>query len=171
MKLRTVTTLSLLAALSVCGLSDAALAKKKTTKQDNNDAAAVLAKRGDCKTELSWMKQSGQEGLLHCKGPITVYCPSDAAYGKMAKERQAEILNDKNKLSRTMKYHVAKGKVMAADIKEKDAVPTMVGEFLMTNVRDGKPTVDGCLFAEYDIPCSNGVIHILDEVPVPERGK
>ena len=147
-----------------------AMAKESTAKKASNDAASVMQQKG-CKTELEWMKQAGTSHLLHSKGPITVFCPTEAAYGKLSKERKADIVRDPKKLQAMMKYHVAKRKIASSDIQPKGVVFTEVGECLMTNVKDGKPEVDGCLFTEMDIPCSNGVIHLIDEVPLPERGR
>lgn len=169
MQMKRIVLVSLVMSL---GLSSTGLALAKHTqhKKASNDAAAVLQKKG-CKTELEWMHKAGTTHLLHAKGPITVFCPTEAAYGKLSKERKAELSGDPKRLQAIMKYHVAKKKVASTDIQPKGSIPTEVGEVLMTNVKDGKPEVDGCLFTEWDIPCSNGVIHLIDEVPLPERGR
>ncbi len=137
-------------------------------KRKGNDAGAVLHKRGDCTTELQIMKEGGLCGTACGKGPVTLFVPTDAAYAKLGKERLEEAKKDPKKLAQ---YHIVKKKVMASDIPAGGSLPTAMGEFLMTNVNDGKAQVDGCLIVEQDIPCSNGVIHIIDEVPIPERGK
>lgn len=142
----------------------------RACKMKCNDAMTVLQKKG-CKTELAWMHKAGTAHLLHGKGPITVFAPTDVAYSKLGKGRIDELTADPKKLANTMKYHIVNRKVKSTDIPEKGSIVTSMGEFLMTNVKDGKPTVDGCLFVETDIPCTNGVVHLIDEVPVPERGK
>jgi uncharacterized surface protein with fasciclin (FAS1) repeats len=150
-----------------CGMKKCS---SKKCKMKCNDAMSVLEKKG-CKNELAWMKKAGVSHMLNSKGPITVFAPTDAAYAKLGKARVDELTADPKKLAHTMKYHIANRKIKSSDIQEKGAILTSMGEFLMTNVKDGKPTVDGCLFTEWDIPCTNGVIHLIDEVPVPERGK
>lgn len=150
-----------------CGMKKCS---EKACKMKCNDAMSVLEKKG-CKTELEWMKKTGVSHMLHGKGPITVFAPTEAAYSKLGKGRIEELTKDPKKLANTMKYHIVNRKVKSGDIQEKGAILTSMGEFLMTNVKDGKPTVDGCLFTEWDIPCTNGVVHLIDEVPVPERGK
>lgn len=133
-----------------------------------NSACSVLWKKGNCKTELELMKKGGMCEVMNGKGPITVFCPTDAAYGKLGKERVAEISKDPKALA---SYHILPKKMTASEIKAGGSVVTKQGEHLMTNVKDGKPEVDGCLIIEEDIPCSNGIIHIIDDVPIPERGK
>ncbi|MBX9690064.1 MAG: fasciclin domain-containing protein [Candidatus Obscuribacterales bacterium] len=189
MRIRTIGILSLMAAFSLFVGTDAAEAKSgkkhcstnhcsKSKKHcckaehccthNHNSACSVLWKRGDCKTELEMMKAGGLCGTMSGKGPITVFCPTDAAYAKLGKARLEDLKKDPKKLAG---YHILPKKLMAADIQAASSVVTKEGESLMTNVKDGKAEVDGCLIIEQDIPCSNGVIHILDQVPVPERGK
>jgi uncharacterized surface protein with fasciclin (FAS1) repeats len=47
----------------------------------------------------------------------------------------------------------------------------MEGDDVMLNSKDGKLIVDGALVTKPDIKCSNGVIHVIDTVLLPERGK
>ena len=137
-------------------------------KRKSNDAGAVMHKRGNFTTELEMMKAGGQCHVVCGKGPVTIFAPTDAAYKKLGQARLDALKKDPKKLAQ---YHIVNKKVMAGDIKPASSVQTAEGEHLMTNVKDGKASVDGCLIIEQDIPVSNGVLHILDEVPIPERGK
>jgi uncharacterized surface protein with fasciclin (FAS1) repeats len=194
MRIRTIGVVSLIAAFALFVGADAAQAKtgkkhsgkthcstKKCTekscdlsscaKKGCKHAGSVIYKKGNCKTELDLMNKAGICNRLCGKGPITIFCPTDAAYGKLGKARLDDIKKDPKKLSAMMKYHILNKKLMAADIQAKGAVTTSEGESLMTNVKDGKAEVDGCLIIEQDIPCANGVVHIIDDVPIPERGR
>ncbi len=190
MRIRTIGVLSLLAAVSLFIGVDSAEAKGKKhhssrahcvnkkqhcCKQDvccsGKDVCSVLSKKDNCKTETELMKKAGMCNVLHGKGPITIFAPTDAAYSKLGKARLDDLSGDPKKLSSLMKYHVLNRKVMAGDIQAKGSLVTSEGESLMTNTKDGKAEVDGCIVVEQDIPCSNGVIHLVDFVPVPERGR
>lgn len=142
--------------------------KSRCCKSKSNSACAVLMKKGNCTTELEMMKSGQMCATMNGKGPITVFCPTDQAYAKLGKEKVEALKKDPKSLA---SYHVVGKKVMAADIKAGGSLPTKQGEHLMTNTKDGKAQVDGCLIIEEDIPCANGIIHIIDEVPIPERGK
>jgi uncharacterized surface protein with fasciclin (FAS1) repeats len=195
MRIRTIGVVSLVAALALMTGTDAAQAKstkkhpgkghcsihKKSqekccdlslcAKRGCKHAGSVIFTKGNCKTELELMKKAGMCKVLCGKGPITVFCPTDTAYSKLGKARLDDIKNDPKKLTALVKYHIVNKKLMAADIQPKGSVYTCEGEALMTNVNNGKAEVDGCLLIESDIPCANGVIHLIDDVPVPERGK
>ena len=67
-------------------------------------------------------------------------------------------------------YHVVSGKVMAADIvKTNGATPNTVnGLPLDIVVRGGKVYVNGINVVTADVQASNGVIHIIDAVILPQ---
>ena len=183
MRIRSIGVVSMIAALALIGGADAAQAKSgrhahckagkhvchsKHCCKAGNSAAAVLSKKGNFKTELAMAKDAGLCNSLCGKGSYTWFAPTDEAYAKLGKAKLEDLKKNPKKL---VQYHMVNHKVMAGDLKAPGSLVTLEGESLMSNVNNGKGEVDGCLIIEQDIPCANGVIHILDEVPVPERGK
>lgn len=73
----------------------------------------------------------------------------------------------KAKLAGILTYHVVAAKVMAADVKT-GKVKTVQGTELDIMVKDGSVTFDGAKVVKTDIVGSNGVIHIIDSVVLPE---
>ena len=63
-------------------------------------------------------------------------------------------------------YHVVAGKVMAADVKTMKA-KTVNGKELNVNVANGTVTINGAKVLKTDVPASNGVIHVIDTVIIP----
>ena len=90
---------------------------------------------------------------------------------KMTKENREGLLNDKKRLAEVLKYHVVKGKYSAADLASRRALKTLQGEDLMIDNKDGTVVVDGCIVTKADVAADNGVIHVIDAVAIPERGK
>ena len=129
----------------------------------------VAAKAGTFKELLSQLEAAGLVGVLKGPGPFTVFAPNDTAF---AHSRSLDKLSgDKTKLANVLKYHVVKGKYSAEDLASKRSLTTLEGESLMINAKDGKVIVDGALVVEPDVKASNGVIHVIDAVLIPERGK
>ncbi|HEY9683779.1 MAG TPA: fasciclin domain-containing protein [Oculatellaceae cyanobacterium] len=124
---------------------------------------------GSFKTLVSNLKAAGLTKTLEGKGPFTVFAPDDAAFAKLPKNNN--LSGDKDKLAKTLKYHVVAKKLMASDLTAMRSVPTLEGESLMLNSKDGKEIVDGAMVTKADIVCNNGVIHVIDTVLSPERGK
>ncbi|CAN5376234.1 hypothetical protein BH10CYA1_BH10CYA1_20610 [soil metagenome] len=129
----------------------------------------VAAKAGTFKELLCQLEAAGLVGVLKGPGPFTVFAPNDTAF---AHSRSLDKLSgDQTKLANVLKYHVVKGKYSAEDLASKRSLTTLEGESLMINAKDGKVVVDGALVVEADVKASNGVIHVIDAVLIPERGK
>lgn len=137
----------------------------------HNDLASVAARTPELKTTTEAYKKAGMVGALRAGGQRTVFMPSDAGWGKMAKENREGLMNDPKKLQEVLKYHHLKGKQEAAELLNKRSAVTLQGESLMLDNKDGTLIVDGCVTTTPDVKASNGVIHIIDYIPIPERGK
>jgi len=74
---------------------------------------------------------------------------------------------NKDQLIAVLTYHVIPGKVMSGDIAGKSLeVETVQGSMVKVNATDGV-MVDGATVVAADIETSNGVIHVIDQVILP----
>ncbi|MEZ4487598.1 MAG: fasciclin domain-containing protein [Cyanobacteriota/Melainabacteria group bacterium] len=154
---------------------EAAVAKsrKKKARAKSNNIVRVAQKDGSYTTLIEAINKAGLAGTLASGGPFTVFAPSDAAFAKLPKAEVEELLSDRDKLREVLKYHVVKGRVSAEDLAQKRSIPTIQGEFLMVDSKDdgGTIVVDGAIVTKPDIKAGNGIIHEIDFLLVPERGK
>ena len=74
---------------------------------------------------------------------------------------------DKQKLASILTYHVVPGKVMAAQVKP-GQVKTVQGQSLTVTTMNGAVMVDNAKVVKTDIVASNGVIHVIDTVVLPQ---
>ena len=127
----------------------------------------------DFKTLSGALTTSGLSRTLHGCGPFTVFAPSDSAFAKLPKAEKEELLADEKRLPEVLKYHVVKGVFPASELAQKRAITTVQGESLMLDTKNDGETliVDGAIVTQPDIKCRNGVIHVIDILLVPERGK
>ena len=104
------------------------------------------------------------------KGPFTVFAPTDEAFAKLPEGTVETLLKpeNKDKLVAILTYHVVAGKVKAKKavtlskataLNKKDIVLAVKGESLTLN---GTAKV-----VKADIMCSNGIIHVIDNVILP----
>ena len=130
----------------------------------------VAIEAGSFKTLVAAVQAAGLVETLESAGPFTVFAPSDAAFAKLPEGTISALLADPEKLTAILTFHVLAGKVMAGDvIKANGAQPTTVnGEKLDIVVRDGKVSVNGAQVTTADIVASNGVIHVIDTVLLPQ---
>lgn len=137
----------------------------------HNDLMSVAARTPELKTTVEAYKKAGATAWLRNGGQTTVFMPSDAGWGKMPKEVREGLLNDPKRLKEVLKYHIVKGSHDAADLGAKRSIVTLQGESLMLDNKDGTVIVDGCVTTSPDVKASNGLIQVIDYIPIPERGK
>jgi uncharacterized surface protein with fasciclin (FAS1) repeats len=137
-------------------------------KEKAKDIVAVAAGNGSFKTLVAAVKAAGLVETLQGTGPFTVFAPTDEAFAKLPKGTVEDLLKPENKekLVAILTYHVVPGKVMAADVKTMKA-KTVNGKELDIKVEDGKVTVDNARVVKTDVAASNGVIHVIDAVVLP----
>ena len=104
---------------------------------------------------------------LSGEGPFTVFAPTDQAFDKLPEGTLESLLQDKARLTEVLTYHVVSGRVMASDVAELSSTQTLQGQDLMIDTSDGV-MVDDAQVVMTDIETSNGVIHVIDTVSIPE---
>lgn len=137
-----------------------------TASKDIVDTAVAA---GSFNTLVAAVKAAGLVDTLKGDGPFTVFAPTDAAFAKLPKETIAELLKPENKatLQSILTYHVVPGKVKAANVVGLKTAKTVQGQQIDITVKDGKVSIDGANVVKTDIETSNGVIHVIDSVIMP----
>ncbi|MGB5258025.1 MAG: fasciclin domain-containing protein [Woeseiaceae bacterium] len=108
-------------------------------------------------------------GTLKGEGPFTVFAPTDAAFAKLPEGTVETLLKPENRdqLTAILTYHVVAGKVMAEDVVQLTAATTVNGSDVAIAVQDGSVRIDNATVIKTDIAASNGVIHVIDTVILP----
>jgi uncharacterized surface protein with fasciclin (FAS1) repeats len=134
-----------------------------------NDIVAVAAGAGSFNTLVAAVKAADLVETLQSAGPFTVFAPTDEAFAKLPEGTVEDLLKPENKekLAAILTYHVVPGKVMAADVRTMKA-KTANGQELSITVADGKVMVDNANVVKTDVEASNGVIHVIDAVVLPQ---
>jgi uncharacterized surface protein with fasciclin (FAS1) repeats len=145
------------AAIADCGTCDKTVVEVAVASDDFNTLVAAV-KAADLAETLSG------------KGPFTVFAPTDAAFAKLPEGTLEDLLKPENKgkLAGILTYHVVSGKVMAKDVVKLTEAKTVQGSKVAIEVKDGVVMVDQAKVVKTDIPCKNGVIHVIDAVILPK---
>ena len=139
------------------------------------DIVEVASAAGDFNTLLAAAKAAGLVDTLKGDGPLTVFAPTDEAFGKLPKGTVETLLLPENKgtLAAILAYHVVPGRLMAADVLKKSALDTANGQRAAIAMKtvDGKkvPMIGTARIVATDIEAPNGVIHVIDSVILPEQ--
>lgn len=158
MKKLAVTTVALIAAASM------AFATSSADKMDIVDTAVAA---GDFNTLVTAVQAAGLVETLKGEGPFTVFAPTDEAFAKLPEGTLDALLKDKDKLTAVLTYHVVPGKVMASDVVKLSSAKTVQGQSVNISTESGVQ-VDGANVVKTDIETSNGVIHVIDSVILPQ---
>merc|ERR1712054_544488 len=102
-------------------------------------------------------------------GPFTVFAPTNAAFtaALAALKIDKAALLARSDLADILKYHVVSGKIMAAKLQDSQAPATLQGLKVLVEKSSTGVTFGGAKVTTADIPCSNGVIHVIDTVILP----
>lgn len=117
------------------------------------------------KTFAGLLEKGGYTALLGGDGMYTLFVPNEAAFERMD---ILKSLEDPKNLKATLKYHLVSGKVTSADVKATGSIGTESGKSLTIELDEGEPVIDNARFVTADIECSNGVVHIIDNVFQPQ---
>ena len=131
------------------------------------DIVDTAVSAGQFKTLVKAIQEAGLVDTLKGTGPFTVFAPTDAAFAKLPAGALEGLLQDKQKLAAVLTYHVVPGRVMAAQVKP-GQVKTVQGQALTVTAPSGSVMVDNAKGVKTDISASNGVIHVIDSVILPQ---
>jgi uncharacterized surface protein with fasciclin (FAS1) repeats len=136
------------------------------TNQKNIVETAIEA--GDFQTLVTAVQEAGLVETLSGPGPFTVFAPTDAAFEKIPTETLNGLLEDPEALTEVLTYHVVPGKVMAEDVLNLTTATTVQGSDVTIDASEGV-MINNANVVQTDIETSNGVIHVIDTVLLPNN--
>ena len=150
----------LLAGLLALALTSAA------TAADIVDTAIA----GKFNTLVTALKAADLVDTLKGPGPFTVFAPTDEAFAKLPAGALEDLMKPENKakLQSVLTYHVVPGKVTSRDVVKLNSAKTAQGSTIKIKAGDNGVMVNDAHVVKADIAASNGVIHVIDKVILPE---
>lgn len=155
---------------ALIALSSAAIAGHHGKKEAMpGDIVDVAVSAGQFNTLAAALDAAGLVETLKGDGPFTVFAPTDDAFAKLPEGTIETLLKPENKdqLVAILTYHVVPGSVMASDVVELDSATTVNGADVAIKVSTEGVQVDNAMVVKTDISASNGVIHVIDSVILP----
>jgi uncharacterized surface protein with fasciclin (FAS1) repeats len=134
-----------------------------------SDIVDTAAAAGSFGTLVAAVQAAGLVDTLKGPGPFTVFAPTDAAFAKLPPGTVQTLLRPENRaqLQKILTYHVVPGAITSSQLAGKTAAPvTVQGQILAVDGRSGV-TVNNARVVTADVRASNGVIHVIDTVLMP----
>ena len=132
------------------------------------DIVDIAVEDGRFTTLVAAVQAADLVDTLKSKGPYTVFAPTDDAFNKLPAGTVEALLDDIPTLTNILLYHVVPGKVMAKDVVNLSSATTASGESVTISVMGDKVMIDDAQVIITDIEASNGVIHVIDSVLIPD---
>ena len=158
-------------AMSALLLTPTALAGdcSATAKADGKDIVDTAVAAGQFRTLAAALGAAGLVDTLKGEGPFTVFAPTDEAFARLPEGTVENLLKPENRdaLAGILTYHVVAGDVRAEQVVGLSGAATVNGQRVDISVSDAGVMVDGASVVKTDIVCSNGVIHVIDNVILP----
>ena len=128
--------------------------------------AETAKEAGQFSTLLAAVEAAGLTSALTGDGALTVFAPTDEAFGKLPEGTVEELLKDIPKLKSILTYHVVEGNVSAEDVAKLQTAKTLQGAELAINAAEGVK-INNANVIKADVTADNGVIHVIDTVLLP----
>jgi uncharacterized surface protein with fasciclin (FAS1) repeats len=134
-----------------------------------SDVVGTAVDAGKFNTLATALKAAGLVEALQGEGPFTVFAPTDAAFAALPGGTVESLLKpeNKHKLAAILKYHVVKGRVYSDQLSN-GGVETLGGPSVQVHLGEAGVLVNDSKVAMADIETTNGVIHVIDKVLLPE---
>lgn len=141
--------------------------------QDSESApniVQVAAGSNDHTTLVTAVKAAGLVDALVNAGPFTVFAPVNAAFEKLPAGTVDALLKPEKKpeLTDILEYHVSVGVYKAENFMDGQRLGQVNGGNITITMQDGQPVLNGKARILASIGASNGVIHVIDEVLLPQ---
>ena len=151
------------------------------TMYPSKDIIDNAVNSSDHTTLVVAIKAGGLVETLKGKGPFTVFAPTNEAFAKLPAGTVDTLLKPENKatLVKILTYHVVPGKVEAGELVKmikagngSATLKTVQGETLTASLQGGSVVIkdqkgDLAMVTIADVNQSNGVIHVVDTVLLP----
>ena len=133
------------------------------------DIVDTAVSAGSFTTLAAALEAADLVDTLKGDGPFTVFAPTDAAFAALPAGTVETLLKPENKdqLTAILTYHVVPGKVMSGDVVKLSNATTVNGADVAVTVMNGKVMINGATVTAVDVAASNGVIHVIDTVLIP----
>ena len=134
------------------------------------DIVDVAVSAGSFNTLVAAVQAADLVDTLKGDGPFTVFAPTDEAFAQLPEGTVETLLRPENRdqLVAILTYHVVPGSVYAADVVKLEAATTVNGSDVSITVAGGSVRIDDANVVKTDIAASNGVIHVIDTVILPD---
>ncbi|WP_224995738.1 fasciclin domain-containing protein [Cesiribacter sp. SM1] len=169
--------------LGACGSENRTEAETETTNTEqvqigteelDNETRSlrdVIVSREELSTFGSLIESAGMVETIDGVGPFTVFAPSNDAFNNLPQGRLAALQNmgDSQELKTIIGHHMMSRRLTPDEVEDAGTVDMLGGPNLHLRTENGNIMIGNARVVTQSIPARNGVIHIIDQVLIPEN--
>lgn len=157
--------------LHVAPVSTASAAPQPQTPDTHPTIVELARAAGSFETLLAAAEAAGLLDALKGDEPLTVLAPTDDAFAKLGSETIDSLLlvENRGRLKQILTAHVVAGRQSASSLVNAGQVSTVGGVSWNARLEGGQLRVGAARVTANDLAASNGVVHVIDAVLVPEE--
>lgn len=127
----------------------------------------IISESANHNTLEAAINAAGLAGALQGAGPLTVFAPTDAAFGALPAGTVEALLADIPALTAILTYHVAGVNALSTDLSNGQVVATLNGGSVTVTINANGVFINNAKVTVADIVADNGVVHVIDAVLLP----
>lgn len=139
-----------------------------TAFAEGDDVIDVAISDGRFTTLITALQTAELVDTLREDGPFTLFAPTDQAFADLPDGVLQVLLDNPEQLKKLLLYHVVPGKIEAAEVMDLSSANTIFGEAVTINVDGDEVNINGANVVVSDVEASNGVIHVINAVLIPQ---
>ena len=133
---------------------------------DEPTVVEVAQSSSDFETLVSALQDADLVSALNGEGPFTVFAPTDNGFASLP-DGLLESLT-KEQLTEILSYHVVSGEIASGDLQAEQSVEALTGGQLFVTAGNEVAVNGQATVVSADIEASNGIIHAIDKVLLPD---
>ncbi|KAL0973113.1 hypothetical protein UPYG_G00199140 [Umbra pygmaea] len=138
----------------------------------SNTIQEIVDVEEDLTTLSEVASTSGLLDMLGKPGHYTLFAPTNSAFEKLGSDVMQRLMDDKDVLQALLKYHMLSSVQCSEGIMSGQTFETLEGHNIEIGCDGDSLTVNGIkMVLKKDILTTNGVIHLIDQVLMPDSAK
>ena len=135
---------------------------------NNGSVVDIIVNSEDHQTLETAVLTADLAETLSGSGPFTVFAPSDNAFDNVPEQVLELLLANTEQLTELLLNHVHEGEVFSSDLEDNMTIPTISQNELIVSIDGTTIMIDMSTVVNADLLASNGVVHVIDNVLLPD---
>ena len=141
-----------------------------------DEVSGIVTETEELSTLEAALTRIGIENVLTGNGPYTIFAPSDQAFNRLLNSMDISSLDELSdqQLTDILQYHVVSDRVFSTELEAGQQATLFGGDITISFdsnaiiITDGNEDTENAIVVGGDELGTNGVVHLIDRVLIPE---